>query len=715
MVIKNTRVSENYFRFSLLMIALLCSACINIAPIESPIEELPVATAIPEQAFLNIILEQPESVQAAEAHYQLGSIALKDNRRSEAVIHFTRASENDSATPWNLIASMELIALSESISPDSLVSMEIDMAELNNLDSVEQPLIQRAEHLLANSLYRCNEWEKLNKLLDKDPVLQSDVPAIDNYQMMKGIALSRLGFDHQALETLAPLIQSTSPDVIDGILEYLDVLTKLGRFNEALQTTLEQPDRIGDPRMATRLAKQLRIISDSTRLEYLSEKYQTGIRAFLIRKELINRLLDQGLFPEAAVTISELSLLYPEFSNDLTDIQNSLFQGLQTKPEAIGLLIPLSGNIASIGYSILRGAQLAFADYELNGGTIPFTLHVIDSGDTRESVTAAFRELITEYKVIAVIGPVQSYLTETLLPLCSHYRTVLITPGTPKEGIVSASNWAFRIYPSVLREIETLIRFSVRELGIYRFGCLYPDNEFGFDAFRAIETSTQNENADLCFSRKYQRDLKTIRSALASLTDSAADVIIIPDSAERAAVIAGQIRFQEILTPTIAGIGAWEAADLIEIAGDNLNSSYFAVSHPFLHGPRKIIAERYETKFGESPDAFALRSYESIHLIMSAVERGIQNSPHLRNWLVTPSGLPGLDGITRFSDQGEYLTPVTIYRVRGSSCEPWRIVPVAVEIDNQTINAAAEHQIGPSYPQSDPVPSQSDPYPNQHQ
>jgi ABC-type branched-subunit amino acid transport system substrate-binding protein len=117
---------------------------------------------------------------------------------------------------------------------------------------------------------------------------------------------------------------------------------------------------------------------------------------------------------------------------------------------------------------------------------------------------------------------------------------VMLTPGSPQENITALSPWVFRMYPSIRHEITELVRFTVRDLGILSFACIYPDIDIGIQGYAALQSVIQEENAELVFANQYSADLSNLKRVLSSLTDATADVIVIPDYAERVGVVANR-------------------------------------------------------------------------------------------------------------------------------------------------------------------------------
>jgi branched-chain amino acid transport system substrate-binding protein len=680
----------------LMLLLISMTACQIKYPPSIPPDSPPAETTDPYTSLSQIIATDPGSIDATEAHYRLGLLKLSERNQEEALLHFITAGDQPDHFPWNHASNIEITGMR--MTPDTHVHDILSDSIERLKQAVDSPdeILHRAYFHLARWFFSAGEWTSVLDLLQTVPLTSLNPDETAYSHILKGISLSRLGWHQRALNTLQTALDSDFPDRHQALLESMHILTQTKNPRGAAELALRHPSLFKRQQVIEAFKDILTFFPDIEDLEILIQQQAPGFGVFLLHLECINRLWESGE-PELALRRAEnLAHVYPEYFDHLVPVRLLLENALQVNPQKIGVLVPLSGQVASIGHSIFRGAQLALSDYQQNGGTIPFTLSLHDSGETRVTATNGFRTLVEDEHVLAVIGPVRSALTESLLPLCSKYKIPLLTPGSPQENIINQSKWAFRLYPSASYDIRELVRFSVRDLGLYRFGCVYPDIDYGVDALCALESVVQSEQAELVFKRSYSHDLTNIRLHLESKLDTSVDVIIIPDLAERAGIVAGHIRYAEILTPTIAGISTWENPVLLDIAGRNLEGGYFVSPYPVSTGTRKDISNRYRTRFGEQADAFALRSYEAVILIMSAVERGIIYRSHLRNWLSSGKGLPGLDGVSRFSESGDYEPPVTVFKIHGLEYLPWRFIPVHnIETTTETV-IPDQHQENPS-------------------
>jgi branched-chain amino acid transport system substrate-binding protein len=634
-----------------------------------------------KQYYSQIIANNPGSIESSESKYRLGLIKLSENHVSDARSLFKDIHENTVHFPWNIAAGVELTGMDLTDDMDTYLKLKEYLEMLQTSDFEVQEPILRCTYYIGVWFFNREEWLSAYDLLRSSGPLSADSNDFVRFYTMTAICLSRLKQFDEAFEVFQKVLDTDHSGTHEALIESVNILIAENNIDRALQLFMKHTHLLTDKTVSDHLVYILRHFSEKEDLENLMIDYRSGTGAFFLRREYVMRLWDEG---EPYVALEHLEILehrFPEYFDSLNRLRSLLESAIHVKHEAIGVLVPVSGSLAPIGHSIYRGAQLAVSDYHDAGGSIPIRLILEDTGETPDTAISGFNSLIDDNNVIAIVGPVRSAITETLLPLCDQRRIVMITPGCPRENIIENSDWVFRLYPSVYYEMQELVRFAVRDLGLFRFGCLYPDIEYGVNSLAAIQTAADEEAATLVFHRDYKRDLSDLRQTLNSLSDTATDVIVIADQSERAAIVAGHVRYEELLTPTIAGLGAWENPDLLEAGGVSLESSFFVTSYPFSTDSRLALSQRFLTRYGEHADSFALRSYETLFLLLSAIDEGVRFRTHLHQWLRNEEGLNGLDGRSRFSETGDYEPPVTVFKIHDSKYFPWRMLPIRHQAD----------------------------------
>ena len=99
------------------------------------------------------------------------------------------------------------------------------------------------------------------------------------------------------------------------------------------------------------------------------------------------------------------------------------------------------------------------------------------------------------------------------------------------------------------------------------------------------------------------------------------DVIFLPAYYKEAAAFVTAAKTQGITTP-ILGTDAWESNEILSLCGDNCNGNYVS-AHFAPDDPDPLIqsfVKKYQLSFGETPDDVAALSYDSVGLLVKAME-----------------------------------------------------------------------------------------------
>src|ERR1700743_512014 len=113
----------------------------------------------------------------------------------------------------------------------------------------------------------------------------------------------------------------------------------------------------------------------------------------------------------------------------------------------IGILMPLSGKGASYGQHQETAMKMALEELEKRGGIKGEKVQVVvydTRGENAEAINLT-RKLISNDKVLAIIGPFFSAECEVAFPIAAQNKTPIITASSAKPGIAAKNRpWAFR-------------------------------------------------------------------------------------------------------------------------------------------------------------------------------------------------------------------------------------------------------------------------------
>jgi len=113
----------------------------------------------------------------------------------------------------------------------------------------------------------------------------------------------------------------------------------------------------------------------------------------------------------------------------------------------VGEYASLTGTTATFGTSTHRGVQLAIDEANATGGVKGVPLKLITEDDTSKPDVArtVVTKLVTQDKVMAVLGEVASTRSLAAAPVCQQYRVPMITPSSTNPEVTKKGDYIFRV------------------------------------------------------------------------------------------------------------------------------------------------------------------------------------------------------------------------------------------------------------------------------
>src|SRR5204863_7008229 len=133
----------------------------------------------------------------------------------------------------------------------------------------------------------------------------------------------------------------------------------------------------------------------------------------------------------------------------------------------VGMYGSLTGDGASFGQSSVESAQLAVEEMNNAGGLLggrKIRLLVEDDQSKPDEASNAVQKLITQNKVVAVLGEVASRRSLAAGPVCQRYQTPMISPASTNERVTAIGDYIFRVCFIDPFQGEVLAKFAYNDL-----------------------------------------------------------------------------------------------------------------------------------------------------------------------------------------------------------------------------------------------------------
>jgi len=312
--------------------------------------------------------------------------------------------------------------------------------------------------------------------------------------------------------------------------------------------------------------------------------------------------------------------------------------GDASAPIKVGGNLELTGGTAMFGTAAQNAINLAFEQQNAKGGVLggrKLTLVAADNKSDAGESTSAVTKLVTQDKVIAVIGSMTSSVTLAAIPVVTDNKVPMISPsGTNSKLTVDPANGAVR--PWIFRACfidpfqgQVGANFALKNLKA-KTAAIIIDQKSDYskglaDAFvtnfkKGEGTITGNENYVAGSDKDFRPILTRIRS-------QNPDMVWVPGYYQEVGLIVKQARELGMKMPFMGGDG-WDDPKLFDIGTPAAMNNTFYVDHVATDDPgMATFVKDYKAKFNSEPNAMAALGYDAANILVKAIEEAKGTDP----------------------------------------------------------------------------------------
>jgi ABC-type branched-subunit amino acid transport system substrate-binding protein len=352
------------------------------------------------------------------------------------------------------------------------------------------------------------------------------------------------------------------------------------------------------------------------------------------------------------------------------------------RPKIVGI-VPLSGKLSDIGFSVLSGAEVALTPYrrgEAESG-VP-VIRWVDTGGQPERARKEFSAAVADRTVIGVLGPVTGDEGRSVATAFTSKSPPALYLGQ-KSILEKPFLYGFGLSPA--QEAGAVLSHLSRE-GITDLLLFHPDNGYGKGFADAVAAAAKENGVRVSRTVSYPPDAKdftdVIRKAVGGATFQEQSRskekgkamklrqsgVIIADRWDRVFLLASQLRYYNVYLP-LAGFSGWNDPELLRKAGPAVAGAVFSVDYSdAIPGSQ---GDRFRKEFQEAmrfpPTRFEAMGYDGALFLAEALATGggtgrppaeamRERIPRLKNFA-------GATGVFQFTPSGEVRRKVPLLKV----------------------------------------------------
>jgi len=310
----------------------------------------------------------------------------------------------------------------------------------------------------------------------------------------------------------------------------------------------------------------------------------------------------------------------------------------------VGLILPLSGDRASLGQAMLNGAQLALFDATSSN----IALEVRDDAGAVAPAAQAAQSAIADGAQL-ILGPVFAQNVKAVGPVARASGVNVVAFSTDRS-VAGNGVYVMGFLPSL--QVDRIIGYSTRQ-GLKRFAALLPQSPYGQTVAASLEQATARAGASVVRIDYYDPNSTEASFAVGQLGDFLAsggqiDGLLIPESDQRLLGIVRALPTFGIdpLQVRLLGSTLWES---VGYAGDPLLAgAWYPAPDP---ARLQQFRATYQNVYGSDPPRLAMLAYDAV-LMAAALAAGPSGVDFSEIALTDPNGFYGVDGLFRLRPDG---------------------------------------------------------------
>lgn len=497
--------------------------------------------------------------------------------------------------------------------------------------------------------------------------------------MAIGVLLAASPLAQTGTQTGAPIVRPTTPitSSVQGGFDAATSALRRNQWNEAVRdltplVNVDRPEQRAQARYALAIAfsqlglddKALQALEGSLRDDTPLGKAIGNLRA-----NLLLQLADKYLAEQGTVTpnpwLGQYERLVDQPNHDRYEriraasdaYTNSAAPSMVLR---VSVMLPLQGQLADVGLSILHGLQLGVQEFDGRRGT-RLELLVVDVSDAKQA-SAAAQKLLGQH-IDVVVGPLLAPAVSEAAASFNAAKIPMLALSNDRS-VVGKGVYALNYLPS--EQARLVARAAISD-GKQKLAVLAPSSPYGSEATEAFTDEAKRLGATVTGTSFFEPGATDIGASIRNLVGTKNivpfEALFLPAPATNMALLRAQLNYYDIdkAGALLLGTGLWQNDSLLK-PGTGMQGAVFAAP------PKDFAFEQsYQTAFASKANALAVVGYDTARILADIAGEKQRTSQPVDTLLLRPEGFYGSGGYFRFAPSGMSQRGLDLVKVGGDN------------------------------------------------
>jgi branched-chain amino acid transport system substrate-binding protein len=347
----------------------------------------------------------------------------------------------------------------------------------------------------------------------------------------------------------------------------------------------------------------------------------------------------------------------------------------------IGVIAELTGDMPAVGESCKKAAEMAVKEINDAGGLevgdkkYKIDLFVEDNAGKAEQSASAAQKLITQQKVLAIVGPNATRYAIPASEIAESSKVVLITPWStnPKTTLDAKTDkpksFVFRACFIDPFQGRVVAKFALENLKAKKAAVLYDvASDYNKGIAEYFKTTFEQNGGQVVAFETYTTNDKDFSGQLTKIKKAGPDVIFLPNYYSEVPLQIQQAKRLGITVPFL-GSDSWGSAELLKLCGKECVGYYFS-THYAADAATPVAArfiQAYQARYNAVPDDVAALTYDAFQLLLQSIKlAGSLDRQAVRDALAKVPKYDGVTGVMQFKEgSGDPVKGAVILQIKG--------------------------------------------------
>ena len=326
--------------------------------------------------------------------------------------------------------------------------------------------------------------------------------------------------------------------------------------------------------------------------------------------------------------------------------------GGTVEPIKIGLVTALTGDVASVGNDVFKGAQLKLKEINDAGGINGRQVELVaeDGKCTGVDGASAVQKLINVDKVVAIHGAGCSGESLAAASIAEAAHVVMMSPSSSSPDLTQAGDYFFRTFPNDALKTTVMAKYF-QDSGLSKVAIITENVDYAVGFRDSLEKDIGT--GAFVFDERVEPGTKDFRTLVTRLKDIDFDIIVTNFTSPSAVGLLLQQLREQGLTQQAIGHDIADTQETID-AGQEAAEGLRVINVPSIAADTDF-GQQFIAAYGQPQASLSWASYgyDTLGVLAEAIAAAGTEGEAIRDYLYNMESYDGVVGHISFDENGD--------------------------------------------------------------